>query len=134
MSAQCSGGPRSGFEEGEATNCGKLPMLGGAELSRGLEKAVLSEVWPSPGTRVGLCGLQPGVGVASTGLGETSGTSAGDTWTGRLIGVKMRLPGRWEGLVGREKAVHGITGGSRGDVGMLELTVLEAGRELKFSA
>ena len=82
------------FEEGEATNCGKLPMFVGAELRRGLENAVPSEVWLIPGTRGGLCGLQPGSGVASTGLGETSGASAGVTWTGRLIGVKTRLAGR----------------------------------------
>ena len=41
-------------EAGEATNCGKFPMFGGAELSSGLEKAVLSEAWLRPGTTVGL--------------------------------------------------------------------------------
>ena len=80
------------LEGGEATNCGRLLMLGGAELRRGLEKAVLSEAWLIPGTRGGLCGLQPATGLASKGLGETSVVSPGAGWAGTLMGVNTRFP------------------------------------------
>ena len=80
------------LEGGEATNCGKLLMLGGAELRRGLEKAVLSEAWLIPGTRGGLCGLQPGIGLASNALGETRGVEPRAPCIGTLIGVNIRFP------------------------------------------
>ena len=96
-------------------------MFGGAEARRGLEKAVLSEV---RGLTVrgggGLWGRHPAGGLARTGLGVRREGGPGTACRGTLIGVKVvMLVGRWEGLVGREKAVQGFTGGSKGEVGML---------------
>ena len=47
----------------------------------------------------------------------TSGRLGGGlTWRGAgVMGVNMEGEGTWEGEVGRENAVNGLTGGSMGD-------------------
>ena len=112
-------------EGGLATNCGKLAITtGGAEDNSGLVKAVLSpDIGGGGGPPVlgwscgGLCGLQPGGGLARTGRGAASGDmTAGGAG---VIGANIVLvpAGACEGEVGREKAVNGLIGGSLGDTG-----------------
>jgi len=64
----------------------------------------------------GLCGTKPGVRIGSTGRGVAIGAEVETMDGAGVIGVKSE-DGPCAGEVGREKAVKGIVGGSKGEAG-----------------